>query len=737
MRFRYILTEETKGSYLLPTDPVGWEELETSVIRGLEYHGFFYEQTASLKFYCGNGREWIEEVYEELGIEAVINISIGISCDCGEEQPSAYSIDYSDDYANETIQDCNYETFYDGVLDLQSLQFTDEYLEVSIINDSFFTKIRNNLDTKVNVNDSNALNDNTIDVVSPIIMNLHSKTIVYNSKWLNCNDLSLNIAIGGTESIVSFTSSIPFVPVIEDSGFENNSCGQDFIKTDSTNKGTLSSFYFLDSTNFDTNVSIEMSGTFQVQLLNGGGANVTTAINLYTSPLFDLYVPQLEKTLLFGSVNNVPAAGGTFILNYDIDTDFVIDLTQGRKAYIIVEVTGIDRFLPTEPVIVLSTLTQTDGSNITTNFASQTLDTTASVYQIHDISKQVTRAITGENEAFRSELLGLTSQGYTENGTASWNVITSGNLIRNIDKPLNTTMRNIYKSVDALYNAGLGIEKYNDEYIVRIENKEYFYDKNSIITFDWVADITKTIAKELYYNRLVVGFDAWEIEEASGLDEFNTKREYNTRIDKTENNITSLSPFIGSGYAIEFTRRQTGSNDWKYDNDNFIIASSIGDLTTAEKDENFSSISNVIDAPSLYNLRLSPTRALTRWMNVIGSSVYKYANRIIKYTYGEGNVDLQATETTNTIGDYNNQPLSEKQDIQWDGNAYIEPIWIPEYYTFDYPITFEQFKLIRDNAKQCIEFSTTDTDHVKGFIIECRYMPIKGLATFKLLKAWQ
>jgi hypothetical protein len=288
-----------------------------------------------------------------------------------------------------------------------------------------------------------------------------------------------------------------------------------------------------------------------------------------------------------------------------------------------------------------------------------------------------------------------------------------------------------------LYNVGLGIEKYNDEYIVRIENKEYFYDKNSLLTFDWVADIKRTIAKELYYNTLNLGYESFEIEEASGLDEFNTKRSYTTRLDKTENNITVESPYIASGYAIEFTRRQTGSNDWKYDNNNFIIATNRGNLTIAEKNENYNNIQNVIDEDSIYNLRLSPTRALTRWMNVIASSVLNFAGRFIKFTNGVVNTDLIATETTNTIGDHNNQPLREKQDIQWDGDAYIEPIWIPEYYSFDYPLTFEQFKLIRDNAKRCIEFSTTDTNHIKGFIIECRYKPIKGLATFKLLKAWQ
>jgi hypothetical protein len=258
MRFRYTLFEETKGSYLLPTDPVGWDELESSIIRGLEYHGFFYEQTASLKFYCGNGREWIEEVYDTLGIEGVIRINIGISCECGEEQPSAYSLDYRDDYANETIADCEYETFYEGVLDLQSLQFSNEYLEVSIKNDDFFTQIRNNLETKVSIEDSNSLNDKTIDLVSAYTTTLHSKTIVFNSKWLNCNNISLKFVIGGASSIVDFITSIPFVPTIQDSGFENSTCGQDFIKTDSDQKGVLSSYYFLDTTGFNTNVDIEM-----------------------------------------------------------------------------------------------------------------------------------------------------------------------------------------------------------------------------------------------------------------------------------------------------------------------------------------------------------------------------------------------------------------------------------------------------------------------------------------------
>lgn len=734
MRFRYTLFEENKGSYLLPTDPVGWEELETAVVRGLEYHGFFYEQTASLKFYCGNGREYIEDVYNTYGIEGVIKINIGISCECEEEQPSAYSLDYSDDYANESIESCNYETFYEGVLDLQSLQFTDEYLSVSIINDNFFTSVRNNLETKVSIEDTNALNDNTVDLVSAYTTTLHGKTIVFSSKWANCNNISVNTS--SSDAAPTFTTIIPIVPIQEDSGFENSSCGNEYVLSDSSVKNLLNPLYFMDATETSLNVTTDMSGSIRIFMINAGG-NVVSQISLLTTSYFDVGIPQPNKTPLYQNVTALPAVGGTVLYDYDFTSTDVLNLTAGQRAYLIFEVTGMVRNLPTEPILLEVDITQDDNSTVNTSFNSIFPDTSAFTYQIHDVAKQVSRQITGNNEPFRSELLGLTTQGYSTNGEAAWNVITSGNKIRNIVKPLNTSLADVYKCVNMLYNAGLGIEKYNDEYIVRIEKKEYFYDKNAILTFDWVADIERTVAKELYYNTLNIGYDEFEIEEVNGLDEFNTQRTYNTRNDMTENNITAYSPFIGSGYAIEFTRRQSSTNDWKYDDSNFIIATNRGNLTIAEKDENFSNVTNLIDPQNVYNLRLSPTRALTRWMNVIGSSVLNFAGRLIKFTSGVVNTDLIATETTNTTGDFNNQPLSEKQDIQWNGNAYIEPIWTPEYYSFDYPLTFEQFKTIRDNAKNCIQFSKTDTDHIKGFIIECRYQPIKGLAKFKLLKAWQ
>jgi hypothetical protein len=428
----------------------------------------------------------------------------------------------------------------------------------------------------------------------------------------------------------------------------------------------------------------------------------------------------------------------------------------------IVQVLAFDTYANVTPEIDVVHTNYNECVNVESTYLTTFEETQCETYLIHNVANQICKFITDkENNVFRSDLLGLVSLGYVQDGEASKNAITNGYKIRGYEAPklspnpcetsenieqiitkeVNISLSELFSFLNMSYNVGLGIEKYNDQYIVRIENKEYFYDKNSLLTFDWVADIKRTIAKELYYGYINIGYENYETEGQNGLDEFNTKREYNTKITNTDNNLTLLSKIISSGYIIEYTRRENikfaPTTDWKYDENIFVIATNRSNVSIAEKDENFSNISNLIEPNTSYNLRLSPTRALTRWMNVIASNIYRKTNDYVRFINGSFNTDLIATETTNTIGDYNNQPLSEKQDIQWDGDAYIEPIWIPEYYSFDYPLTFEQFKLIRDNAKRCIEFSTTDTNHIKGFIIECRYKPIKGLATFKLLKAWQ
>ena len=87
-------------------------------------------------------------------------------------------------------------------------------------------------------------------------------------------------------------------------------------------------------------------------------------------------------------------------------------------------------------------------------------------------------------------------------------------------------------------------------------------------------------------------------------------------------------------------------------------------------------------------------------------------------------------------GNFDNNLLEENQDI--DSTAVgVDPIWIPEFIEFEYPMGFSTFLTIKNSPYGCIEVSNTDTDFVKGYIIELRYKPVGGMASFKLLRAFE
>src|SRR5690606_40654009 len=102
------------------------------------------------------------------------------------------------------------------------------------------------------------------------------------------------------------------------------------------------------------------------------------------------------------------------------------------------------------------------------------------------------------------------------------------------------------------------------------------------------------------------------------------KHTYSSIFQRIGQKITLLSRFIAAGLTIEVTRRTTRekSADYKYDNDTFIIAlnpntididpETSPDLTDfqPEFDENFTSVSNLQNSDSRYNLRLTPARNL-------------------------------------------------------------------------------------------------------------------------------
>lgn len=744
MRFRYTLSSTYSGSLVLTKDPKGWESMETIIKRGTQYHGTFYETMVQLQFTCGAGKEYIDDIYETYGVDALVNILIEINCGGGLGNIDApdYSNDYSDDYGS-TISGSGaavYQTFFEGTLDFSKYNKTTRSTFVDLLQSDFIQKTINRFETKVELTKDEDLDGNTLTQLALSTITLPSKTIQYGTS-LELDETSQEDPFAFPDigdSYQFFYIYHPFGIIFDDiDAFPIFPTIEAFDSTTQHPQGL-----FIAPFTGTYNIAYNLVG--DINFNNTSGGTITATYQLK----YGVDQTGGGSTQIGSNFGGIVANGDNRTDSFNFSGTLTLSLTEGEafQFYFRLGTGGVF-----ECEITLNYTT----CDFTANINTETVSSTCDVFPIHEAGAAIAQRITGLEDCFRSSLLGRTNSEpnfYEDNGCMSFMATTCGKKIRKIPtakSPIFMSMAEYFNTINSIGNVGLGFEKIGSQYYIRIEEKEYFYSITSLMECPNANEIKTSVAKDYFISDIEIGYDKWENEEVNGLDEFNTKQNYNTGIKAIESRRLLLSPMIASAYAIEFTRRKKYSNfpslDWKYDNDNFIMClnrsvdayNNPTDLDTIELDENYSQINNVLDSETGYNYRISPKRNLLRHLSVINGSLTKYANRLIKFVYGEGNYFMESQFTADTCpGNFDNELLEESQDI--DSTAVgINPIWIPEYIEFDYPMGFSTFLTIKNSPYGCIEVSNTDTDFVKGYIIELRYKPVGGMASFKLLRAFE
>jgi hypothetical protein len=107
---------------------------------------------------------------------------------------------------------------------------------------------------------------------------------------------------------------------------------------------------------------------------------------------------------------------------------------------------------------------------------------------------------------------------------------------------------------------------------LRVEPWTYFYEDTVIMECKGINNLSLKANDKEIYSTYQFGYNKWEAEQYTGLDEFLTKRGYRLTLSEINNALSKISTFISSGYASEVTRRvgNNNSKDWRYDNDTFI-----------------------------------------------------------------------------------------------------------------------------------------------------------------------
>ena len=429
----------------------------------------------------------------------------------------------------------------------------------------------------------------------------------------------------------------------------------------------------------NTNVIFKNNGTGTRTILFSGRA-VASIKNKHPSNSYKAYVTLSQynasggATGIFTTIFATPFIGPGSTYNLDhVFTQVPISIQEDfRLVYFIAldfnPVGGWDVVFPNTNTLKVEEFSQVQAS-------------TCKGLYIFDFLKRLLLIITGNSNALISDYFSVVNQGLMWN-----NLITTGLYIRNgqlIDEAnpqIPTSFSEFFENLSRIFNLGWGFE-YNESlsiWQIRIEPMEYFYDETVLIgNFEKVSNITQNANVQDLVNSFKLGFtDQWKNIAVSGMFEPHTYRGYSTPNKSRSADVKVLdlrSEILGSGYAIEFSRRlqylrdDSGSSDRPNDYNLFIIWLNRASVTINPiegtgyefPDETGlvtfaagtisvgSDLAGSASAPiaEIYNILHTPARIAARWWKYLGMNTYGLPSAKAKLFFESGEYYTVMTST--------------------------------------------------------------------------------------------
>lgn len=769
-RFKFYLTHPIEGEIEID-EPVGWKGAKFVLKRDQNYHGVNFEYSTQIKFYRDNGKynggaEFILMVEQKYGIDTDVLMRVDIS---SHGSP--------------------FETFFTGRLNLEDILETQLFVECNAEQLDFYTTFNQRTDLPVAFDDNISVDGVQVQDYDPYTMSLHSKVLLKQVELTQTTD-ALNSAPGSyifevspdflqgnqTHNYESYLVLAPPIKTRELSDFFELASGVLAIEGNGGVPGSeaiVPAFYEAkESGVHDIDVELRFNVILEASNVAFEFTELSCGIGLIRNLIIDCYWQVLDAN----DVVKDSAIFHSFPYETSLDACDVFTITTPSVGYETASFQLSNYNLEVGDKLKIYTRVFTGGSYKRGQLLAATVqvsisaslfegsfikvtgktfgtDSSGPAIRLHDVFQNLVNKLTNRDDTFYSEYFGYPEapyHSYLQKGCGADFSILNGFNIRNFpwpERPLKPVFENLYSSIDAIFGIGLSLETIEGNQRIRIENLPYYYQKDEepVLVFDNIAKIQRTIDKTKYYNRIDVGYEKWQPEEINGLDEFATVHNYALPLKTTGKPKVYMSKYIASGSIIEVTRRmqynETVTTDSKYDEDNFIIALNKSNPATAEKDENFDTVNNLLSPDTAYNLRLSPARNLLRHGSEINGCLLKKLGESYKFTAGQGNYKMESEMSNDECpGSFNNNLLVEDQDIQW---AYsnlkeVDPLWEPEVYEFKYPLGFTDYKKLKDNPYRPILISGDlfeEGKFQKVYLLEVEYEPVIGLGKFRTLKA--
>ena len=155
--YYFVLQQSSYGTLTLNFVPNGWDSGEEQFIRNETYHGVFRTMTTKELEFVKEGKQFITNVYETFGVDAVITLNVYKL----NKSTYSYALDYS------------------GKIDLATYVVDAEKVSVQVLDTAFSEKIKNRESVVVNL-----LGTTTIE-------GMVLSDIPYVDKFLNMPDIEV------------------------------------------------------------------------------------------------------------------------------------------------------------------------------------------------------------------------------------------------------------------------------------------------------------------------------------------------------------------------------------------------------------------------------------------------------------------------------------------------------------------------------------------------------------------
>lgn len=388
-------------------------------------------------------------------------------------------------------------------------------------------------------------------------------------------------------------------------------------------------------------------------------------------------------------------------------------------------------------------------SRLIVNADTVYLDTQCDSVLLFDAALSICEGILKENNSFDSTFFGgdKTTIHYATNGCGYLNAISRGVNIRGYsfdEKPITLSFDDWWNGVNPVFNLGLGYETLSGSpavKVIEVEQKSEFFNQIPSVYLTGINDILIDYDLNLFTKTIEIGFEQWQAESSSGLDDPQTKHTYSTLFELFGKDEKQLSKFIAASLAIEQGRRLTKiqNNDWRLDENIFLFAlgtqnssgSSPAAVTEYLELGSAFTISGLRNPETRYNVRHTPARMLQRWLSFYSGQLQDYLTESFKFRSGEGNIQMGwAGDLVAPICD--SGTLFENAD-QSVSSSYL---FLPIVYSFTHPLTWDDYRTIRNNRKNAISISWIDpqgaTQTKIAFIKKLGYDINKSKANFEV-----